>query len=1050
MDRSILIELFVLFVLLSVLCREARCVPLRERHHDYIANIIKQFQDSPVTLYVYPPIPMVLPSNPLVPNPIDYIRPVLMFWDPLNQLACLRGTIRCPRPECRISPNPRMLRAVHWKDCHNRRETCRLLYGVNGPIYLVSRVYRCTGQHAEIIAHDQAILNLIPESRRPFILSHIAGVTRELQDNIVSYIISGLKMEHIQLMMCQVYLEVYTRKRVSFEEDLQDFLSVIDIQQRDSEYETFPLEVPDEYKAPGVSVIRDCFIYAFEKKQCLYTKRMIEHSAEWISIDHTFKIAANIGVHRKCDLRWEKQYDSMFCVMNDIGCVIAWQLSSGTAFAKVEDLLKSLQKRFERQGRNVNLCFTDNCCSWMKKLQSVFGVGLTVKLDIFHAVQRIVKKIPKRHPFSFRCAQAFTLTFRRPHDHGNKRKDPTPSPEVMSKQLDDFVLTWKDVLFEEKPVLTLDALKEIVKLRVHIKKGCLSDIPPGCGTERNENLHKCLRKSACNVRIGVHIAVALFTTFLYVWNEKRKAGAAGKKFKVVPVIDSSDKLTVAKDKVDEKFGVGVSSERSFNAHVDTIPSSYCDLFADCNWDAKEHDLEDILENSDFILEKDDVKNILDKATNLASVVENLERSNGPNRTLNTDHLNLMSNPALFAFGTCIKKSGKEEASVECLYNTLASYNMEFVKSPPDGDCFFTSVIFGLKQIVSSKKYEKYTDYLYSLNLSFEELTTTVLQLRSLLVDEWLAHASEYKNFITSQETSFQQLANSYRSHGVFAGELGNIMVVGIANVLKINLVLFTSMQRMGTIPIVPRGKALISYPLYLAFNHSGCGHHDAVVESVYASNTEEMVQESGPVDDKSNKIDEKQNRSEEKGCRCGRGAARQNKKRTFCFQVPGERRTQCPCLRELKRCSQACNCCNCNNPHGKKSANTVPVKNIPKSRPRKREKHSLQGLRKTSLDYMIECGENPKDPNWNTMEKYVLKSLVDHIIEKGGALNEDDITPLYNELVDIVKELPGVNLLLSKKGKKTIKQMLKKVSQEAELFRQLYLQQVEENITNDE
>ena len=45
-----------------------------------------------------------------------------------------------------------------------------------------------------------------------------------------------------------------------------------------------------------------------------------------------------------------------------------------------------------------------------------------------------------------------------------------------------------------KQVLTLDALKEIRNLRVHINRGCLSNIPPGCGTERNENLHKCIRK----------------------------------------------------------------------------------------------------------------------------------------------------------------------------------------------------------------------------------------------------------------------------------------------------------------------------------------------------------------------------------------------------------------------------------------------------------------------------------------------------------------------------------------------------------------------------
>ena len=68
----------------------------------------------------------------------------------------------------------------------------------------------------------------------------------------------------------------------------------------------FPADIPNEYKGPSITIIRDCFIYDFEKKQHFYTCKMIEHSAEWISIDHTFKVAANIGANRKCDSHWEK------------------------------------------------------------------------------------------------------------------------------------------------------------------------------------------------------------------------------------------------------------------------------------------------------------------------------------------------------------------------------------------------------------------------------------------------------------------------------------------------------------------------------------------------------------------------------------------------------------------------------------------------------------------------------------------------------------------------------------------------------------------------
>jgi polyhydroxyalkanoate synthesis regulator phasin len=78
------------------------------------------------------------------------------------------------------------------------------------------------------------------------------------------------------------------------------------------------------------------------------------------------------------------------------------------------------------------------------------------------------------------------------------------------------------------------------------------------------------------------------------------------------------------------------------------------------------------------------------------------------------------------------------------------------------------------------------------------------------------------------------------------------------------------------------------------------------------------------------------------------------------------------------------------------------------------------------------------------MEKYVLKSLVDHLVENGEFTNETDLTSSY-ELVDIVNEIPDVNLLLHKKSNKVVQQM-KKTIQQAELFQQLYIQQVEENV----
>ena len=52
-----------------------------------------------------------------------------------------------------------------------------------------------------------------------------------------------------------------------------------------------------------------------------------------------------------------------------------------------------------------------------------------------------------------------------------------------------------------------------------IDNGCLSGIPPGCGTNRNERFHKDLNSHMTNSRYGVELAYALLTTLFFRHNE---------------------------------------------------------------------------------------------------------------------------------------------------------------------------------------------------------------------------------------------------------------------------------------------------------------------------------------------------------------------------------------------------------------------------------------------------------------------------------------------------------------------------------------------------
>ena len=70
--------------------------------------------------------------------------------------------------------------------------------------------------------------------------------------------------------------------------------------------------------------------------------------------------------------------------------------------------------------------------------------------------------------------------------------------------------------------MTNATFTEICNLRLHVQKGCLADIPPGCGTERNEGLHRLLNRSMISgaTRISVELTIALLTILFYHHNKK--------------------------------------------------------------------------------------------------------------------------------------------------------------------------------------------------------------------------------------------------------------------------------------------------------------------------------------------------------------------------------------------------------------------------------------------------------------------------------------------------------------------------------------------------
>ena len=112
------------------------------------------------------------------------------------------------------------------------------------------------------------------------------------------------------------------------------------------------------------------------------------------------------------------------------------------------------------------------------------------------------------------------MIFRQNSDTGVERTMNTANLEEIESNLEMFLQKWGSQLSQL-------STKSIVKLRVHIKKGCCSDIPPGIGTQKNERLHKELKRSLLEGTsvIFPELAIVILSCVLYLWSYKHDPNA---------------------------------------------------------------------------------------------------------------------------------------------------------------------------------------------------------------------------------------------------------------------------------------------------------------------------------------------------------------------------------------------------------------------------------------------------------------------------------------------------------------------------------------------
>jgi len=665
---------------------------------------------------------------------------------------------------------------------------------------------------------------------------------------ICSLVDSGLSFHSVESVICNQYRQHYWRLQRRFSEACVRL---------GSSFKSFPEFSQGTFPYPHEILLKDIFMAYSSLFLHTFHADMAVRTSSWISCDHTFKSAANIGFVRKSDGKWIKLFKCVFCVMGIDGSVIHWRFTRGESFEEVRDLFVELRSRFNSRNISCQGIVIDNCCKWKGMLNGIFH-NVQVKLDLFHAVQRFQRTLSSDIRLRSGICREYGLVFRRADDLGEKRLKETPDKETILRNLESFEKKWMSKKINGKSVINSEGKNAIQLLKVHINRGCLSGIPAHASTSGNERLHRRLNYAIRTNRISVEMALIRCSRLFFVINNANRdiqsflsfpssSGASSEGCGVVDCFGVRNKGENCSTDSYLQEGVRLKEYKSLWEMTSKEVSDLKQIIAS-SITGNSGDTSDMLplidgEHSYYTEDVCDSTNdtaleMAVAALNFYSIFNGLENL-GCEKFLTQSKL--PASIGLGAFGTknvqLLTSSAvslpPEHAShsESILTGHLEGFGLSRVPVAGDGNCFFTAVAFQLHQLMSS------TDVptLVVNSLSSIGITTnmTIPQLASLLrklvVEEWISdHIDNYINFV-SDSVDFLAEVKKFEQSGYHVGPLGDLMPMAMANVLHMPLAIVTLEPHSPLISICPSGSPITGLPLFLAYNSFGAGHYDGAI-----------------------------------------------------------------------------------------------------------------------------------------------------------------------------------------------------------------------------
>lgn len=672
---------------------------------------------------------------------------------------------------------------TYWNDGSSTSKEPRVIHSINNIVYLVSAVYVCCNKH-RLLAHDPIIQQCFPtKSVIPFVLFHKTGFTRVFAEMCLSLVRNGMNFYAIESLVMERRMQTYARGVSHFH------------LYRQFTHGQGPSEVNFAScilsKCPSNTAISALFVTFFldSEQKYLYEIEKIR-TGSTLSFDHTFKVASNIG-YRRIDNVWVTQYDSLFIVMTEEGKIVKWQFTKGTSFEQVRTVLEDLKSLAQEQGEQIKVVFTDDCCKLRQKIVSVFGSNTAAKLDLFHAVQRITKALRKRHPLHHQCLLDLRQVFRQNGDSGERRLADTPPPREITPKLTEWCQKWKHMSDSSGNKIWTSATDGAVEhLQKHVTAGCLSALPPGGGTNKNERFHRFLNSFFNKSKIGILLAYALMTVLIHTHNVQMIV--SGRRI-ISPIIVNPCELL---------------NDHRHARPIGIVNKHYRRQQEDDHWEIdlseREMDMQVVVSVFSTSIKKLNITKAL-KKMNLKQMVEHV----------------YCFQP--YDIGVDSAVSSHHKTALE---KRLSDYGLVLSISTKDGNCFFQSVATNIVQAPDIWK-STLKDLGVIQSVSDGLPGDLPQKLRQVFIYEITGYRQPYyKNFVTGA-VDFCSEARRFLETGFYDSEVGNLMPLAMATALQSHFVLFKADNNTPlyiTPELDPTQKTI-----FLVYYSEGSGHYDAAI-----------------------------------------------------------------------------------------------------------------------------------------------------------------------------------------------------------------------------